>query len=75
MEKHVKRFLSMDMVNHQQAERKARRVQANREELVERIAQAICEDGTTQPLGRLHLYRSSLSMEPVHGVSDPCVVI
>ncbi len=36
----------MDVVDHQQAEREAQRVQANREELVERIARAIRADGT-----------------------------
>ncbi len=66
----------MDVMNHQQAEREAQRVQANREELVERIARAIRADGTTQPLKGLHLYRSSLPLEPVHSVVEPslCVV-
>ena len=35
----------MDVMIHQQAEREAQRVQANREELVERIARAIRADG------------------------------
>jgi hypothetical protein len=35
----------------QQAEREAQRVQANREELVVRIGQAMREDGTVQPTG------------------------
>ena len=66
----------MDKINHQQAEREAQRVQANREELVERIARAIREDGTAQPLLGLHLYRSSLPTEPLHGVTKPslCVI-
>src|SRR5206468_13028084 len=38
-------------------------------------AQAIREDGTAQPLLGLHLYRSSLPTEPVHGVSDPSVCV
>jgi AraC-like DNA-binding protein len=48
----------------------------NREELVERIARAIREDGTAQPLQGLHLYRHSVPLEPVHGVVEPslCVV-
>ncbi len=40
----------MDMMIHPQTEREAQRVQANREELVERIARAIREDGPAQPL-------------------------
>src|SRR5438067_9398333 len=41
----------MNVMNHQQAER---------EELVERIARAMRQDGTAQPLQGLHLYRHSL---------------
>ncbi len=36
----------MDVMNHQQAEREAEWMQANREELVERIARAMRADGT-----------------------------
>ena len=66
----------MNVMIHQQAEREAQRVQANQDELVERIARAMREDGTAQPLLGLHLYRSSLPTEPVHGVVEPslCVV-
>ena len=49
----------MNVMIHQQAEREAQRVQAHREELVERITRAIREDGTVQPLQGLHLSRSS----------------
>src|SRR5438876_8450119 len=68
--------VAMNLMNHQQAEREAQRVQANREELVERIARAIREDGPAQPLQGLHLYRSSLPLEPVHSVVEPsfCVI-
>src|SRR2546428_3072739 len=48
----------MNVMILQQAEREAQRVQANREELVERIGRAICEDGTVQPLPALYLSRS-----------------
>ena len=51
----------MNVMIHQPAEREAQRVQANREELVERIARAMREDGTIQPLQELHLSRCSLS--------------
>jgi AraC-like DNA-binding protein len=66
----------MDVMIHKPAEREAQRVQANREELVERIARAIREDGPAQPLKGLHLYRSSLPLEPVHSVVEPslCVI-
>ncbi|MFL5591600.1 MAG: AraC family transcriptional regulator N-terminal domain-containing protein [Ktedonobacteraceae bacterium] len=66
----------MDVMIHKQAEREVQRVQANREELVERIARAIREDGPAQPLQGLHLYRSSLPLEPVHSMVEPslCVI-
>src|SRR5260221_11948829 len=50
-------------------------MQANREELVERIGQAIRGDGTVQPLLGLHLFRSCLPTEPVHGVCIPSVCV
>jgi AraC-like DNA-binding protein len=59
----------------QQAEREAQRVQANREELVERIGQAIPEDGTVQPLKGLHLARCSLPLKPVYSVLEPSVCV
>ncbi len=67
---------TMDLKNHQQRDRAARRALANREELVERIARAIREDGTVEPLQGLHLKRVSSPTEPVHGVSIPsfCVI-
>src|SRR5437879_6377809 len=65
----------MDVMNHQQAEREAELMQANREELVERIGRAMCEDGTAQPLKGLHLYRFSLPLELVHGMVEPSVCV
>ncbi|MHB8599035.1 MAG: AraC family transcriptional regulator [Ktedonobacteraceae bacterium] len=66
----------MDVMNHPQAEREAQRVQTNREELVERIARAMREDGTTQLLPGLYLSRSSLPLKPLHSVLEPslCVI-
>jgi AraC-like DNA-binding protein len=66
----------MDVMNHKQAEREAQRVQASREELVERIASAVPEDGTVQPLKGLYLSRVSLPPQPLHGVLEPslCVI-
>ena len=40
----------VDVTDHRQAERETQRVQADREELVERIGRAVREDGTVQPL-------------------------
>jgi AraC-like DNA-binding protein len=67
--------VAMDVRNHQQAEREAELMQANREELVERIARAMREDGTAQPLKGLHLYRYSLPMELGHGMAEPSVCV
>jgi AraC-like DNA-binding protein len=66
----------MNAIIHQQTQREAQRVQANREELVERIGRSICADGIVQPLQGLHLSRSSSPTQPLHGVSVPsfCVI-
>jgi AraC-like DNA-binding protein len=66
----------MDVMIHQQTEREAVQLQANREELVERIARTIRADGTAQPLQGLHLSRHSVPLERTHGVVEPslCVV-
>ncbi|MEH2162943.1 MAG: hypothetical protein V7K38_18425 [Nostoc sp.] len=56
-------------MNEQHAKREASRVQANRDELVERISQAIRHDGTIEPLKGLHLHRFSSPMEACHAVS------
>ena len=66
----------MDGINHQLSERESQRMQANREELVERIARAVREDGNVQPLEGLFLYRSSVPRVPVHSLSKPsfCVI-
>jgi len=76
----IREEVLMDVINHQQAAREAAReaawMQANREELVERIARAIRADGSAQPLPGLHLYRHSLPLEQVYSVVEPslCVV-
>src|SRR5438105_15276757 len=67
--------VAMDVMNHQQAEREAQQGQANREELVERIARAMREDGTVQPLQGLYLSRCSLPLQPVHSVLKPSVCV
>ena len=66
----------MESLNEQEREREARQAFANREELAERIARTVREDGTVEPLRGLYLKRVSSPTEPVHGVSIPafCVI-
>jgi AraC-like DNA-binding protein len=59
----------MDLMNRPQSEHEAHRVQASRDELVERIARAIHEDGTVEPLDGLRLRRASSPTELGYGVS------
>jgi AraC-like DNA-binding protein len=63
-------------MNRPRSEREAQRAQASRDELVERIARAIREDGTVEPLEGLRLRRASSPTETGHGVSYPafCVI-
>ncbi|MHC5821010.1 MAG: AraC family transcriptional regulator N-terminal domain-containing protein, partial [Nostoc sp.] len=61
----------MDLMNDPQAKREADRAQANRDELKERIAQAIRHDGTIEPLKGLHFNRASSPSECLHSVSIP----
>ena len=63
----------MDLMNRPQSEREAHRVQASRDELVERMARAVREDGTVVPLGGLQLRRASSPTELGHGVSYPAL--
>lgn len=66
----------MAVMTYQQPERETQRVNAYREELVERIARAISDDGTVEPLPGLYLSRSSMPLEPLHSVVEPslCVI-
>ncbi len=65
----------MHVMIHKPAEREAQLMQANREELVERIGRAMRADGTTQPFPGLHLYRRSSPLQLLHGVSEPSVAV
>jgi len=65
----------MDAMNPQQVVREAQRTQANREELVERMARAVREDGTVEPIEGVHLYRSSRLTELMLSVSNPALVV
>lgn len=51
------------------------RAHAYRDELAERIAQAIRQDGEVEPLAGLHLFRCSTPSEPLYGVSKPCICV
>ncbi|MGH7496324.1 MAG: AraC family transcriptional regulator N-terminal domain-containing protein [bacterium] len=66
----------MDLKDKQQAIREAQSAQANRDELVELIARAVCEDGMVEPIKGLYLHRSCSPKEPLYGVSEPafCVI-
>jgi AraC-like DNA-binding protein len=68
--------VTADSTNLQQIEGETQRTQANRDDLVERIARAIREDGTVEPLKGLHLNRLSSPKGPLHSVYDPvfCVI-
>jgi AraC-like DNA-binding protein len=63
------------MVENQQAEGEAQRMQANRAELVGRIARAVPEDGTVQPLKGLYLNRVSVPLHLLHGVTEPALCV
>lgn len=58
------------------AARNTQRLSANREELLERIARAVPEDGAAEPLRGLHLFRVSAPFGQVHSVAEPsfCVI-
>ncbi len=57
------------------ADRVAARMQANREELVERITRAVPDDGVTQVLEGLFLARASAPLGMIHGVVKPCFCV
>ncbi|MEA5551362.1 AraC family transcriptional regulator [Anabaena cylindrica UHCC 0172] len=61
----------IDLMNDPQTKREVDRAQAYRDELNERIAQAIRHDGTIEPLKGLHFNRSSSPSECIHSVSIP----
>jgi AraC-like DNA-binding protein len=65
----------MELANHQQAAHEVSGVQAGREELAERIARAVRDDGTVEPLGWLRLRRASAPTELGYGVSESAVCV
>src|SRR5688572_5029455 len=66
----------MDLMNRPPSEREARRAQAGRDELAERIARVVREDGAVEAPGGLRLLRRSSPTPKDHGVSSPafCVI-
>ena len=66
----------MDTTAHPRPVDGTHRAYAYRDELAERIARAVPQDGTVEPLAGLHLFRSSTPSELLHGVSKPslCVI-
>src|SRR5215203_4331353 len=61
----------MDLMNHQQSEREMQKAQAGRDELAERVARAVGEDGAVEAPGGLRLLRRSSPTPKDHGVSSP----
>ena len=63
-------------MNQRDVNREAQRIQSNREELVDRIAQALPEDGTLDVSASFRLARSSKPTQPIHSLYQPafCVV-
>ncbi len=63
-------------MNHEHSERETQRAQAGRDELVERVARAVREDGAVEAPGGLRLLRQSSPTPEDHGVSSPafCVI-
>ena len=62
-------------INPSQMEREAQRVQANREELSERILRAVPADGVVQPLEGLFLARASTSLKRIPSVTEPSICV
>jgi AraC-like DNA-binding protein len=62
-------------MNLKEAKREAQRTQSNREELAERIAQALPEDGTLDVSPSFRLARSSRPTEPIHSMYQPAVCV
>ena len=66
----------MDLMNRLRSEHEEYRAQAGREELAERVARAVGEDGAVEAPGGLRLLRRSSPTPKDHGVSSPafCVI-
>ncbi len=67
--------ITMDLINSQPAERAAQQVQANRAELVERIAYATREQNQVEPFKDLRFFRVSAPTELTPNLSDPAFAV
>lgn len=65
----------MESIKNEQTERDLVRMQANREEMIERIMRILPADGPADPLEGVHFYRSSAPSAPIHSVSKPCFCV
>ena len=67
---------ALGMLDRLQLGREVLSAQASRDELAERIARLVPEDGTAEPLPQVKLRRGSAPTELGHGVSSPsfCVI-
>ncbi len=65
----------MDALGHGPAERTMQQVQVSRDELVERLARAVRDDGTVEPLPGLRFRRASHPTALGHGVSYSSVCV
>jgi len=65
----------MRVIDQRPLERETQWMQANREELVERIERTMRQDRSVQPLPGLHLYRHSIPLEPVYSLVEPSVCV
>jgi AraC-like DNA-binding protein len=61
--------ITLNTIHPQEAEQEARKAQANRSELVMRIARAIPTDGRAEALTGLLLHRESAPTECIHSIS------
>jgi hypothetical protein len=61
-------------MNHREAKRDAQRTQSNREELVERLARILPEDGVLEAFDGFFLARSSKPIESVNSLYQPALV-
>lgn len=61
--------------NSQSGDRDAHKMQANRDELIERIMRTVPEDGSFLPMPGLHLFRFSSPTKPVHVVHEPSLCV
>ena len=57
------------------SQREARKMEADREELAERIGRVLPHNGVSEPQPGLHLSRFASTNEPNHTVLEPCFCV